>query len=89
MSDIIRIMDEETEAQQSWSMEKIKEYVKIFMQYEDQIKTLRESRTDWSKDFIANNNLPKKELSQAMAIVKKDLDAEVITEIIENIENMM
>ena len=89
MSDVIRIMDEETEAQQSWSMEKIKEYVKIFMQYEDQIKTLRESRTDWSKDFIANNNLPKKELAQAMAIVKKDLDPEVISEIIENIENMM
>jgi len=89
MSEIIRIMDEETEAQQSWSMEKIKEYVKIFMQYEDQIKALRESRSDWSKDFIANNSLPKKELSQAMAIVKKDLDPEVITEIIENIENMM
>lgn len=90
MNEVFKIVEEEnTEAQQAWTMEKVKEYVKQWAQYEEQIKIIRESRTDWSKDFIKNNNLPKKELAQAMQIVKRDLDSEVITEIIENIENLL
>ena len=90
MSEVFRIIeDESNEAEQSWTMEKVKEYVKQWAQYEEQIKIIRESRADWSKDFIKNNNLPKKELAQAMQIVKRDLDSEVITEIIENIENLL
>ena len=90
MSDFIKIIDDEDQTQgQSWSMEKIKEYVKTFITYEEQIKAIRESRADWAKQFIDDNNLPKKELSQAMAIVKKELDKEVISEIIDNIENLM
>ena len=90
MSDFIKIIDEDAETEeQSWSMEKIKEYVKTFLTYEEQIKIIRESRAEWAKQFIDDNNLPKKELSQAMAIVKKELDKEVIAEIIDNIENLM
>ena len=90
MNEVFRIVEDENEEQgQAWTMEKVKEYVKQWAQYEEQIKIIRESRTDWSKDFIKNNNLPKKELAQAMQIVKRDLDSEVITEIIENIENLL
>ena len=92
MNKVFKIVEDEekvAEQSQAWTMEKVKEYVKAWAEYEEQIKIIRESRSDWSKDFIKNNNLPKKELAQAMQIVKRDLDTEVITEIIENIENML
>ena len=79
-------IEETTEA---FSMEKVIEYVKTWNTYEEEIKALRESRSDWAKDFIEQNNLPKKELSKAMQIVKQELDAEVITDIIEKIESLI
>ena len=81
--------DEVEESNQAFSMEKVVEYVKTWTTYEEEIKALRESRSDWSKDFIDQNNLPKKELSKAMQIVKQDLDADVISDIIVRIESLI
>ena len=77
------------ESNQAFSMEKVIEYVKTWNTYEEEIKALRESRSDWAKDFIDQNNLPKKELSKAMQIVKQDLDADVISDIISRIESLI
>ena len=80
--------EDTTAANQAWNIEDIKSYVKQYMVYEEEIKTLQESKREWSKEFIEKKNLPKKELAQALLIVKRDLDKEVITEIIENIEGI-
>ena len=80
--------EEESASNQAWNIEDIKSYVKQYMVYEEEIKTLQESKREWSKDFIEKNNLPKKELSQALMIVKRDLDKEVISEIIDTIEDI-
>jgi len=74
---------------EAYSMNDIKEYVKTWVTYEEEIKALRESRNEWSKDFIEKKNIPKKELAQAMSIVKKDLDPDLINNIIDNIEDLM
>ena len=79
---------EEGTSNQAWNIEDIKSYVKQYMVYEEEIKTLQESKREWSKEFIEKNNLPKKELSQALTIVKRDLDKEVISEIIDTIEDI-
>lgn len=79
---------EEETSNQAWNIEDIKSYVKQFMVYEEEIKALQESKREWSKEFIEKNNLPKKELSQALMIVKRDLDKEVISEIIDTIEDI-
>ena len=81
--------NENEQTNQAFSMEKVIEYVKTWNTYEEEIKALRESRSDWAKDFIDQNNLPKRELSKAMQIVKQELDAEVITDIIERIESLI
>ena len=80
--------EEESTSNQAWNIEDIKSYVKQYMVYEEEIKTLQESKREWSKEFIEKNNLPKKELSQALMIVKRDLDKEVISEIIDTIEDI-
>ena len=74
---------------EAFSMEKVIEYVKTWNTYEEEIKAIRDSRTEWAKDFIEDNSLPKKELSKAMQIVKQDLDADVISSIIEKIESLL
>ena len=75
--------------EEAYNMNDIKEYVKTWVTYEEEIKAIRESRNEWSKEFIDAKNIPKKELGQAMQIVKKDLDTDLINNIIDNIENLM
>jgi hypothetical protein len=72
-----------------WDMEDAKEYVKVYMTYELQIKDLQESRREWSKDFLDEKGLPKKELSTALSAAKKELDIEVVSEIFNNIAEMV
>lgn len=90
---IVRIFNEDetgTGAENTtWSMDDVKDYVKQFMTYELQIKDLQESRREWSADFIKAKSIPKKELTSALAVARKDLDIEVITEIHENIVDLI
>ena len=72
-----------------WDMEDAKEYVKVYMTYEMQIKDLQESRREWSKDFLDEKGLPKKELSTALSAAKKELDMDVVSEIFNNITEMV
>ena len=85
---IVRIFDEgEADNQESqdsaWCMNDVKEYVKTYMVYDQQIKDLQESRREWSADVIKQKNLPKKELSQALSAAKKELDMGVVNDIYE------
>lgn len=72
-----------------WDMEDAKEYVKVYMTYEMQIKDLQESRREWSKDFIDEKGLPKKELASALSAAKKELDMDIVSEIFDNITEMV
>lgn len=83
-----KLFEEETDSSQAWSIEDVKSYVRQYMVYEEEIKTLQESKREWSKEFIEKKNLPKKELAQALLIVKRDLDKEVISDIIDTIEDI-
>ena len=73
----------------TWSMDDVKEYVKQYMVYDLQIKDLQESRREWSADFIKEKSLPKKELSQALASAKKELDMDVVNEIYDHISSLV
>lgn len=75
--------------EEDWSMDDVIQYVKTWATYEQQIKDIRESRNEWSKEFLEEKSIPKKELAQAMQIVKKNLDAGVINEIIDTISGML
>ena len=77
------------EQEEAWSMNDIKEYVKSWVTYEEEIKAIRESRNEWSKEFLETHNIPKKELKQAMQIVKNDLDKDLIDTIIQNIQSLI
>lgn len=75
--------------EEDWSMDDVIQYVKTWATYEQQIKDIRESRNEWSKEFLEEKSIPKKELAQAMQIVKKNLDAGVINEMIDTISGML
>lgn len=81
--------DSQEDQNSSWSMDDVKEYVKVYMTYDLQIKDLQESRREWSADFIKNKSLPKKELAQALSTAKKELDMEIVNEIYDNISTLV
>ena len=83
-----KLFDDESSTTQEWDMNDVKKYVETYMEYENQIKTLQESRREWSKEFIDDKNLPKKELGQALSLAKKDLDVDLTFEIHSNIATM-
>jgi hypothetical protein len=76
---------EET-AGMSWKMSDVITYVKELMVYEEQIKILQDSKREWSKEFLEENHIPKKELAVALSIVRKDLDADAIDAMYEEIK---
>lgn len=81
-NEIIKI-DEE------WTQDDVKTYVQTWNTYEEEIKTLRESRNEWSKSFLEEKKIPKKELKQAMKIVKEGQDINVVQNMTETIESLM
>jgi|14_taG_2_1085336.scaffolds.fasta_scaffold189902_1 hypothetical protein len=86
---LVRIFNESDEGSTTWAMEDVKEYVKQYMVYELSIKDLQEARREWSADYIKSKSLPKKELAQALASAKKDIDMDIVNEIYDNIHSMV
>ena len=89
----IRIFNDSEEQSQddvttAWSMDDVKDYVKQYVVYEQQIKDLKESRKEWSQEFLKDKSIPKKELAQALRAAKAKIDMDVVNEIYENIEAM-
>mgnify|MGYP001294883102 CR=1 FL=1 len=76
---MIKLFDE-NKTEEQWTMNDVKEYVKTYFTYEEEIKALQESKREWSKDFLEQKNIPKKELAQAIQIMKKELDTETLFE---------
>jgi len=77
------------ETNETFKMEDVIAYVKELMVYDEQIKLLQEAKRDWSKDFLDNHPIPKKELATALAMVKKNLDADAVDAMYEEIKVLM
>jgi len=76
---MIKLFDDPKEKQKDqWTMEDVKEYVKTLMTYEEEISALQESKREWSKEFLDKKDIPKKELTQAIQIMKKELNTDTI-----------
>jgi hypothetical protein len=90
---LVKIFDNDEQGQENqesgWSMDDVKEYVKQYMVYDYEIRTLQESRRDWSADVIKQKGLPKKELTQALSAAKKELDMGVVNDIYDNISTLV
>lgn len=76
---MIKLFENE-KTEESWTMDDVREYVKTYFTYEEEIKALQESKREWSKEFLDKKGIPKKELSQAIQIIKKELDTETLFE---------
>ena len=88
----IKIFNESDETENTnttWSMDDIKDYVKQFMVYEQQISDLTQARSEWSAQYIKDKSLPKKELSQALKAVKSQIDMDIVNEIYDSISGML
>lgn len=66
-----------------------KEYIRTYMSYEkeieqrkDEIKEYKESFREWEKEFLNDKSIPKKELAQAIQILKKKLDYQMISDMV-------
>ena len=69
----------------TWSMDDVKQYVKQYRVYKQQIKDLQQSLSEWSSEFIKEKSLPKKELSTALRADDQELDMGVVNEIYDTI----
>lgn len=88
---VVKIFNESDDNSEntSWSLDDVKQYVKEYMTYENQIKDLQAARREWSADFIKDKSLPKKELAQALRTAKQDIDMDVVNEIYDTIQSMV
>jgi hypothetical protein len=94
MSDVIQIFNEESEQDGSsqsseFTMESVRSMVKQMNEIDDQIKDLRESKKEMIQDFIDEYNIPKKEVSVAIRMLKADVDPETTVDIYTNIADLV
>lgn len=82
-------MKEASGTQEAWSMQDVIKYVEQLIVYDEEIKLLQEAKRDWSKDYLENHPIPKKELAVAIAMAKKNLDAEVVSEMHDEIYSLI
>ena len=62
--------------------EKVKSILKKLQSMMSKIKLIQEQKREWSKEFIEDNNLPKKRNSSSSCnFFKKKVDMEVVSEI--------
>jgi hypothetical protein len=77
--------DSQEDTVTAWSMDDVREYVKQYRVYKQQIKDLQQSLSEWSSEFIKEKSLPKKELSTALRADDQELDMGVVNEIYDTI----
>jgi len=79
----------ENETQEAWSMDDVIKYVQELMVYEEEIKVLQEAKREWSKEYLEDHPIPKKELAIAIAMAKKNLDADVVSDMHDEIYSLI
>ena len=94
MSDVIQIFNAESEQVSSdvsseFTMESVRSMVKQMNEIDDQIKDLRDSKKEMIQDFIDEYNIPKKEVSVAIRMLKADVDPETTVDIYTNIADLI
>ena len=88
----VKINTRSEEEMNAWTQE----YVRTYMSYEqeidqrrDEIKEYRSSFKEWEKDFLDDKPIPKKELTQAVQILKKNLDHKMISQMVGSMEKVV
>ena len=94
MSDVIQIFNEEDNQDASstsseFTMESVRSMVKQMNEIDDQIKDLRESKKEMIQDFIDEYNIPKKEVTVAIRMLKTDVDPDTTVDIYTNIADLV
>jgi hypothetical protein len=80
--------DSKEETVSAWSTDDVRECVKTLFTYDEEIKALQDSKREWLKEFLEQKNIPKKEFSQAVQIMKKELDTDALFEMTDIIREM-
>lgn len=85
---VVKIFNDNTSEEDTnttWSMDDVREYVKQYRVYKQQIKDLQQSLSEWSSEFIKDKSLPKKELAAALRAEDQEIDMGVVNEIYDTI----
>ncbi len=93
MSDVIQIFNEDESPVDSpsaeFTMDSVRSMVKQMNEIDEQIKDLRESKKEMIQDFIDEYNIPKKEVTVAIRMLKSDVDPETTVDIYTNIADLV
>jgi hypoxanthine phosphoribosyltransferase len=93
MNDVIQIFNEDSGTEDvvstGFTMESVRSMVKQMNEIDDQIKDLRESKKEMVQDFVDEYNIPKKEVSVAIRMLKTDVDPETTVDIYSNIADLV
>jgi hypothetical protein len=77
-------MSQDNTEEQAYDMDSTIEYIIKDLEYEEQLKLIREQRKDYRKDFRSNNNIPpERVISQVRAALEGKLDIELVSGIFE------
>jgi hypothetical protein len=73
----------------NYTMENVRSMVRQMSELDSQIKDLRDERKKIISDFIDEHNVPKKEVMEAIKMVKSDIDPEVTASIYAHIADLV
>lgn len=73
----------------NFTMENVRSMVKQVAELDEQIKELRDEKKKVMADFVEEYNIPKKEVAEAMKMLKGDIDPEVTTSIYSHIADLV
>lgn len=73
----------------NYTMDNVRSMVKQVAELDEQIKELREEKKKIVEDFVDEYNVPKKEVTEAIKMLKGDIDPEVTASIYAGIADLV
>ncbi len=95
MSDSVKLFPDEVAPKSSilkngnFTTENVRSFVKQMAEFDEQIKDLRTEKKKLEEDFVDEYNIPKKEIREAIKMLKGDIDPDVTSSIYSNIADLV
>lgn len=87
---VVVIVDKEQQAKDlAYSIQHLRAMVKQLQELDDEIKLMRDKKAKMIEEYVDEHNIPKKEVKEAIKMLKGDIDPSVTTEIYKEIADLV
>jgi hypothetical protein len=86
---VVKVDKEQQAADLAYSVQHLRSMVKQLEEIDDDIKVLRDKKKRLFEDYVDEHNIPKKEVREAIKMLRSDIDPSVTTEIYKEIADLI